>query len=223
MAQHYDFQGSEGGLREWGGGSNLANSPETVYVYGPREASTLIFKIRSCTGRTDLKNKAFSADFCLFFRSVLPVQDRILKISEHFSGFFLSVAQNGSKGSNVFLDASGQHILLLRTSLFSGNLFLLGSGFGSGLYVGVGSWLGSWSVSVWGPVWVRGLCVGVGSGLGSGSVCRFGVRFGFGLCVGVGSRLGPCLHAVVRGCGWVWVLGGWVGEGVRAAAPTVFF
>ena len=27
------------------------------------EASTLVFKIRSCTVRTDLKNKALSADF----------------------------------------------------------------------------------------------------------------------------------------------------------------
>ena len=34
----------------------------------PREASTLIFKIRSCTVRTDLKNKAFSAAFVLIFK-----------------------------------------------------------------------------------------------------------------------------------------------------------
>ena len=46
----------------------------------PREARDLIFKIRSCTVRSDLKNKAFSAVFCLFLRSDLTVQDRILKI-----------------------------------------------------------------------------------------------------------------------------------------------
>ena len=46
----------------------------------PREASTLIFKIRSCTARTDLRNKTFSADSCLFLRSDLTVQGRILKI-----------------------------------------------------------------------------------------------------------------------------------------------
>ena len=44
----------------------------------PREASTLIFKIRSCIARTDLQNKAFSAHFCLLLRSALTVQDRIL-------------------------------------------------------------------------------------------------------------------------------------------------
>ena len=34
----------------------------------PREASTLIFKIRSCTVKSDLENKAFSADFVLIFK-----------------------------------------------------------------------------------------------------------------------------------------------------------
>ena len=33
-----------------------------------REASTLIFKIRPCTVRPDLKNKAFSADFVLILK-----------------------------------------------------------------------------------------------------------------------------------------------------------
>ena len=37
----------------------------------PEKRKCLIFKIRSCTARSDLINKAFSADF---------VQDRILKI-----------------------------------------------------------------------------------------------------------------------------------------------
>ena len=46
----------------------------------PREASTLISKIRSCITRTDLKNKAFSSDLCQFLRSVLRVRDRIIKI-----------------------------------------------------------------------------------------------------------------------------------------------
>ena len=46
----------------------------------PREARDLISKIRSCTVRSDLKNKAFSAVFCLFLRSDLTVQDRILEI-----------------------------------------------------------------------------------------------------------------------------------------------
>ena len=46
----------------------------------PREARDLISKIRSCTVRSDLKNKAFPAVFCLFLRSDLTVQDRILEI-----------------------------------------------------------------------------------------------------------------------------------------------
>ena len=46
----------------------------------PREARDLISKIRSCTVRSDLKNKAFSAVFSLFLRSDLTVQDRILEI-----------------------------------------------------------------------------------------------------------------------------------------------
>ena len=46
----------------------------------PREARDLIFKIRSWTVRSDLKNNVFSAVFCLFLRSDLTVQDRILKI-----------------------------------------------------------------------------------------------------------------------------------------------
>ena len=46
----------------------------------PREARDLISKIRSCTVRSDLKNKAFSAVVCLFLSSDLTVQDRILEI-----------------------------------------------------------------------------------------------------------------------------------------------
>ena len=46
----------------------------------PREASDLIFKIRSCAVRSDLKNKQKTAENTLFLRSDLTVQDRILKI-----------------------------------------------------------------------------------------------------------------------------------------------
>ena len=45
-----------------------------------REARDLISKMRSCTLRSDLENKAFSAVFCLFLRSDLAMQDRILEI-----------------------------------------------------------------------------------------------------------------------------------------------
>ena len=34
----------------------------------PREASTLIFKIRSCSVITDLQSKPFSADFAFLFK-----------------------------------------------------------------------------------------------------------------------------------------------------------
>ena len=47
----------------------------------PREARDLIFKIRSCTVRSDLKNnKKKTAENTFFLRSDLTVQDRILKI-----------------------------------------------------------------------------------------------------------------------------------------------
>ena len=47
----------------------------------PREASTLIFKIRSCALRSDLiKLSKKSAENTLFSRSDLTAQDRILKI-----------------------------------------------------------------------------------------------------------------------------------------------
>ena len=39
----------------------------------PREARDLIFKIRSYSARSDLKNKVFSAVFCLFLRSDLAL------------------------------------------------------------------------------------------------------------------------------------------------------
>ena len=52
----------------------------SISLKEPREARDLISKIRSCTVRSDLKNKAFSAMFCLFLRSDLTVQDRILEI-----------------------------------------------------------------------------------------------------------------------------------------------
>ena len=46
----------------------------------PREARDLIFKIRSYSARSDLKNKQKTAENTLFLRSDLTVQDRILKI-----------------------------------------------------------------------------------------------------------------------------------------------
>ena len=46
----------------------------------PREARDLISKIRSCTVRSDLKNKLKTAENALFLRSDLTVQDRILEI-----------------------------------------------------------------------------------------------------------------------------------------------
>ena len=58
-------------------------------VHLPREASDLIFKIRSCTVRTDLKNEAFSADFVLIFkiRSYTARSDLENKITR-FSGYW---------------------------------------------------------------------------------------------------------------------------------------
>ena len=56
--------------------SQSRDSLEVYFV--PREASTL--KFRSYTLRTDLKDKQKSAENALFLRSVLRVQDRILKI-----------------------------------------------------------------------------------------------------------------------------------------------
>ena len=63
----------------------------------PREARDLISKIRSCTVRSDLKNKQKTAENALFLRSDLTVQDRILEIrslaSLALSGFrWLKVA-----------------------------------------------------------------------------------------------------------------------------------
>ena len=46
----------------------------------PREARDLISKIRSCTVRSDLKNKQKTAENALLLRSDLTVQDRILEI-----------------------------------------------------------------------------------------------------------------------------------------------
>ena len=67
-----------------------------------REASTLICKIRSCTGRTDLMKKAFSAYFCLSLRSVLPAQDRILKIRVLASlGFFVRFSRGFVQGKII--------------------------------------------------------------------------------------------------------------------------
>ena len=46
----------------------------------PEKRALLVFKIRSCAGRTDLKNKQKSAENALLLRSDLTMQDRILKI-----------------------------------------------------------------------------------------------------------------------------------------------
>ena len=50
------------------------------YKTKPREASTLIFRIRSCAVRSDLKNKHEISRKCFIFKIRLTVQDRILKI-----------------------------------------------------------------------------------------------------------------------------------------------
>ena len=53
----------------------------------PREASALIFKIRSCITRTDLKNKAFSADFVPIFKiRSCSVRSDLKNKSARFSG-----------------------------------------------------------------------------------------------------------------------------------------
>ena len=57
-----------------------------------REARDLIFKIRSCTVRSDLKIKTKTAENASFLRSDLTVQDRILKIR--------SLASSGSSEWN---------------------------------------------------------------------------------------------------------------------------
>ena len=54
----------------------------------PREASTLTFKIRSCIVRTDLKNKAFSADVMLVFKiRSYSARSDIGNKSARFSGY----------------------------------------------------------------------------------------------------------------------------------------
>ena len=71
----------------------------------PREASTLIFKIRSCAVRSDLENKAFWAEFCLFSRSDLTTQDRILKIRV--------LASLGVVSKSRLIASSARHLLLV--------------------------------------------------------------------------------------------------------------
>ena len=56
------------------------NAFKHSYTVDPEKRALLFSKIRSCVARTDLQNMAFSLDFCLFLRSDLTVQDRILKI-----------------------------------------------------------------------------------------------------------------------------------------------
>ena len=63
-----------------------------LWRYSPREARDLISKIRSCTVRSDLKNKQKTAENALFLRSDLTVQDRILEIRSLASlGLFLQL------------------------------------------------------------------------------------------------------------------------------------
>ena len=66
----------------------------------PREASTLIFEIRSCAGRSDLKNKQKISWKCLIFkiRSYNARSDLKSK-SARFSGSYLSVATKTQKSS----------------------------------------------------------------------------------------------------------------------------
>ena len=62
----------------------------------PREASTLIFKIRSCTVRSDLKSKHKISRKCLIYkiRSCSATSDLKFK-SARFSGFWDSIAEGG--------------------------------------------------------------------------------------------------------------------------------
>ena len=53
-------------------------SPQNQNLF--REASTLIFEIRSCAARSDLKNRHKISRKCLILRSALAMQDRILTI-----------------------------------------------------------------------------------------------------------------------------------------------
>ena len=61
--------------------------PQGLFLRNAREASTHILEIRSCIARTDLKNKAFSADFVPFskIRSYSARSDLKSK-SARFSG-----------------------------------------------------------------------------------------------------------------------------------------
>ena len=79
----------------------------------PREARDLISKIRSCTVRSDLKNKQKTAENALCLRSDLTVQDRILEIRSLASlhtrcivktgGFTRGVCKNRGLNFKVFL------------------------------------------------------------------------------------------------------------------------
>ena len=59
---------------------NKANRCDTPLCDTPREARDLISKIRSCAVRSDLENRHFLLILCLFLRSDLTAQDRILEI-----------------------------------------------------------------------------------------------------------------------------------------------
>ena len=78
-------------------------------VHLPREASDLIFKIRSCTVRSDLKNKVFSAVFLIFkIRSYSARSDLKNKIAR-FSGY-LSIGMDSTahKTQGMQEEAQGQ-------------------------------------------------------------------------------------------------------------------
>ena len=63
-------------------------------MFFPRQARDLISKIRSCTVRSDLKNKQKTAENALFLRSDLKVQDRILEIRSLASLCFVCTKEN---------------------------------------------------------------------------------------------------------------------------------
>ena len=58
----------------------ISEFQNTEILTTPREARDLIFKIRSYSARSDLKNKQKTTENTLILRSDLTVQDRILKI-----------------------------------------------------------------------------------------------------------------------------------------------
>ena len=68
----------------------------------PRDASTLIFKIRSCTVRSDPKKKAFSAAFVLIFKiRSHNARSDLKNKSARFSGLLAMQLQTASRVRKV--------------------------------------------------------------------------------------------------------------------------